>query len=77
MDKWYRADRALPSKSRRVSVITKGGRLIDTVYSAKWQEFNICDNENPEDIPSLRIECDYWAYPEDIGPEGYEWTKEF
>lgn len=74
MDKWYRADRALPAKSGAVAAITNNGTLCNTSYSTKWQAFNVTDTD-PD--AHTAITCEYWAYLDEVGPEGYKWTKEF
>ncbi len=63
---WKKASEQLPKQSCKVVVYT-GSWITDTWYSDRLKLFNAFDSDKSG---KHAIQALYWAYPEDILPEG-------
>lgn len=64
---WKKASEQLPKQSGEVVVVTTHKRVTTLSYSDRHKKFNVHDSNNGKHA----IQVLYWAYPEDILPEGF------
>lgn len=65
---WKKASEQLPWKSGDVVVVTTHKTVTTVSYSDRHKKFNAHDSNNGKNAISNVV---YWAYPEDILPEGF------
>lgn len=68
---WKKVSEQLPKQSCKVVIVNEYGSVITTGYSNRYKMFNAYDWFNSEDAERCSMPTIYWAYLEDILPEGF------